>query len=241
MTVDGGRVERAVILAAGLGSRLGAAAPKPLSEIAPGRTLLSNQIELLGECLEPDRLLVVVGHRAGDIMRAHPDLGFVNNPRYTQTNTARSLLLALELIEGVGGDVLWVNGDLYFGPGALQRLLEHAPGRSRALVDRSTPRDEAIKYTLDDEGRIAHISKSLEDAAGEALGMNIVAEKDRAAFVEALRAVDEDDYFEAAIDRCARDGACRFQAADAGPEWVREVDYPEDLEAVQEHVRKEEL
>jgi len=53
-----------VILAAGMGTRLGSDAPKPLAEIAPGRTLLSHQVQTLGRlvdhaCVHPMRVVLV--------------------------------------------------------------------------------------------------------------------------------------------------------------------------------------
>jgi len=222
-----------VILAAGMGSRLGGEAPKPLAEVAPGRTLLGNQVEALSGLVGRDRIMVVVGHRALEIMAAHPDLMFAYNPRYKETNTAKSLLCALRKFDG---DVLWTNADLYFEPAAAGRLLESDGGSTRLLVDRAHVGKEEIKYTLREDGTIAELSKSVQAPLGEALGMNIIAGADLPEFIRRLEAVGDQDYFEKALEQATLSGTIRAYATPIESEFCREVDFPEDLEAVRAHV-----
>lgn len=224
---------RAIILAAGLGTRLGGAVPKPLAEITPGLTLLGNQAAILARLLTPDAITAVVGHEAGRVRAAHPTLRFVTNPRHTATNTAASLLCGLR---GVDDDVLWANGDLYFDEPTARRLIDAAPDSSRMLVDHSPPRAEAVKHRLAPDGTIAELSKSVARPDGEALGLNIVVQRDLPAFVAALARCSDADYFEKALDECVRSGAFRLIPVDVGAAFCREVDYPQDLMAVRAHL-----
>jgi len=218
-----------VILAAGLGRRLGVDHPKPLTGIAPGRTLLSNQIDILGDLIGRERIVLVIGHQAMDVIRAHPHFIYAYNPRYAETNTAKSLLCALRHLDD---DVLWTNGDLYFEPGAARRFVEAEALRSRLLVNRRDTAAEEVKYTLDGEGFVRALSKQAPDAAGESLGMQMVTRAERPALLDRLDAAADQDYFEKALEDCVQAGAMRLGVVDVGDEFCREVDDAADLEAV---------
>lgn len=224
---------RVVILAAGMGTRLGGDRPKPLAEIAPGWTLLSHQVDVFGRLIGRDRVVLVLGYAAGDIMAAHPELSYVFNPCYSRTNTAKSLLTALRKLDD---DVLWTNADLYFEEPAAQRLLSAHSLGTRLLVNRDRVTEEEIKYTLHPDGSIAELSKSVTNPLGEALGMNIVAQRDLPTLVAMLESVADTDYFEKAIELVTLSGAIRALPVPIEDEYCREVDFPADLEAVRKRV-----
>lgn len=100
---------RAIILAAGRGSRLGAHTadqPKCLVKLA-GRTLLDRQIAALHEVV--DEIVVVRGYAAEQI--AVPGVRYVDNHDYAARNTVDSLLKARALFEG---DCLVCYSDLVY-------------------------------------------------------------------------------------------------------------------------------
>src|SRR6476469_7012281 len=226
-----------IILAAGRGSRLGGAVPKPLAEVGPGLTLLGNQVRVLGRLVGRHRICVVAGHEAMHVVAAHPDLMYVYNPRYATTNTAKSLLCALPKFDD---DVMWVNGDLYFEEPAARLLVEQHSDFSRTLVDHSNTGEEEIKYTVFPDCSIDQISKTVERplALGESLGLQIVTRRDRARLQRALEEVGDRDYFERALETCTQDRSIRLMPVDVGRQFCMEVDFPEDLEAVRAHVQK---
>ncbi len=224
---------RVVILAAGMGRRLGGRVPKPLSPIAPGVTLLSHQVEVFSRLVGRDRIRLVAGHRAGEVLRACPGIEAVLNHRFAETNTARSLERGLA---GMDDDVLWVNGDLYFDASAAETMLSARPDVSRCLVDRAPPREEAVKYTIGEAGFINRLAKDAPDGLGEALGMNVVIHGDLPALRDGLKSAADDDYFEKALETCAQSGAMRLAPVDAGDAFCVEVDYPADLERVRVHI-----
>src|SRR5437870_5599387 len=83
---------KAIILAAGRGSRMGALTadrPKCFAEIA-GRTLLSLQMQALSA--SADSIAVVRGYRA-EVFDGLP-LHRFDNPRWAETNMVRSLMCA---------------------------------------------------------------------------------------------------------------------------------------------------
>src|SRR5438046_4912874 len=134
-----------VILAAGMGTRLGRPYPKPLTPLADGRSILRQQLDHLRAAFGVDaHVTVVVGFKMGLIMEAAAgDAAFVYNELYDQTNTSKSLLKALRLAPP--GGVLWLNGDVVFVPGLLDALRPHLDAdRSFVAVNTDTvPGDEA--------------------------------------------------------------------------------------------------
>ena len=100
-----------VILAAGMGTRLGKPWPKPLTPLADGRSIMQQQLENVEKVFGNEaRVTIVVGFKMEMIMEAHPNATFVYNENYDQTNTSKSLLKALRASQESG--VLWMNGDV---------------------------------------------------------------------------------------------------------------------------------
>jgi choline kinase len=144
---------QAVILAAGMGTRLGRPWPKPLTRLDDGRTIMQQQLENLQQAFGTDlRVLTVVGFKLELILEAFPDVSYAYNESYDQTNTNRSLLKALRL--AAPGGVLWMNGDVVFDPGVLERAKEFVQlDRSFICVNTAAVGEEEVKYTVDDQGQ----------------------------------------------------------------------------------------
>ena len=82
-----------VILAAGMGSRLGRSLPKPLTELNDGRTIMQQQFDNIHAAFGTDaQVTIVVGYKLEHIIEAFPDAQFVYNEQYDQTNTSKSLM-----------------------------------------------------------------------------------------------------------------------------------------------------
>jgi choline kinase len=219
-----------VILAAGMGTRLGRPHPKPLTPLADGRTILRQQLDHLRQNFGPDaRITLVVGFKMDLIMEAAADdAAFVYNELYDQTNTSKSLLKALRLAPA--GGVLWLNGDVVFVPGlidALRPLLER--DRSFVAVNTDSVADEEVKYTLDGDGYIKELSKQVVDGLGEAVGINYVAAADRAVLIEHLQRCADQDYFERGLETAIAEAGLRVSAVDISEYGCVEVDFEPDL------------
>ena len=65
---------QAVILAAGMGTRLGKPWPKPLTPLSDGRTIMQQQIENLTRAFDDVRIMTVVGFKLELILEAFPDV-----------------------------------------------------------------------------------------------------------------------------------------------------------------------
>lgn len=217
----------AIILAAGLGTRLGRPHPKPLTRLRSGQTILGRQIDhLRGRFGAELYLSIVVGYKLEMILEAAgAEASFVYNEFFDQTNTAKSLLRALRLAPP--GGVLWLNGDVVF----VAPLLHTLPfDRSFVAVNTAQVGDEEVKYTVDGDGYVKELSKSVNDPLGEAVGINFVASADRPVLVQYLERCAENDYFERGVELAISEQGLKFSAVDISPFGCVEVDFLPDLD-----------
>jgi choline kinase len=219
-----------VILAAGMGSRLGRSLPKPLTELADGRTIMQQQFDNISHAFGKDvEVTIVVGYKLEHIIEAFPQASFVYNEQYDQTNTSKSLMRALQ--SSAPGGVLWMNGDVVFDPEALRRaraLVER--DQSFVSVNTSKVSDEEVKYTTDAEGYIRELSKTVKGGLGEAVGINYVSRDDKAVLLRHLKRVDDQDYFERGIELAVEQDKLRIEPVDISDLYAVEIDFAEDLE-----------
>jgi L-glutamine-phosphate cytidylyltransferase len=161
---------RAVILAAGLGSRMlphTESRPKCLLKIG-GHSILEYQLAALRHCGISD-VVIVLGHQ-GDKIRAHLNVPvtFIENPEYAATGSSYSLWLTRDLIRD---GFLYINSDLVFHPRMLQTLLA-SPHPDAIIVDRTVNITGDMQKAEMDGERILRMSKTLsaELAAAEVVG-----------------------------------------------------------------------
>lgn len=227
---------QAVILAAGMGTRLGRPWPKPLTPLADGRTIMAQQMDNLHQAFgEELRVMTVVGFKLELILEAFPNVAYVYNESYDQTNTNRSLLKALRIAPD--GGVLWMNGDVVFDPRVLDRakpLMQD--GVSFICVNTAAVGDEEVKYTVDDQGRVALLSKKVVNPLGEAVGINYVAASDRPHLIRGLEACEDGDYFERGIEITIERDGTTVMPLDITDLYAVEVDFEEDLTRANTHL-----
>jgi CDP-glycerol glycerophosphotransferase len=221
---------QAVILAAGMGTRLGRSLPKPLTVLLEGRSILQRQLDGLRGVFGPAvPITVVVGFKSESVMRAAPDVLFAYNPHYERTNTAKSLLTGMRTSRP--GGVLWLNGDVVFDLAVLEQAVPRVRAdQSFVCVDTASVGDEEIKYTLDADGFVRDLSKTVTEGLGEAVGINYVSAADKPALVEHLAACQDSDYFERAIETATLEGRVRFRPLDISRFAAVEVDFEDDLD-----------
>jgi choline kinase len=222
-------VIQVVILAAGMGTRLSRPLPKPLTKLKDGRSIMGQQIDNLKLAFGQNyRLSTVVGFKLEAIVERFPEATYVYNELYDQTNTSKSLLRALKA--SAAGGVLWMNGDVVFDPEVLNRIKPLInTDESFVVVDTAKVGEEEVKYTLDANGFVAELSKTVSEPLGEAVGINYVSAKDKQALVEQLEAVADQDYFERAIEVAIAANQVKFKSIDISDLYAVEVDFAEDL------------
>ncbi len=213
---------KAVILAAGIGSRLSRPFPKSLSVRPYGETILGRQLRILRE-LGVNEIIIVVGFKMTLIMEQFPEVYYRYNPNYYITNTSKSLLCA---IGDLDDDILWMNGDVVFDKAILKEVLDSRQD-NLICVDTKNCGEEEVKYNLGSEGYVSEISKEVVDAKGEAVGINFIRRQDIPTFCKALGECDDNDYFEKGMEFIIERGV-RFKPVDISVHDCIEVDFEED-------------
>tara|TARA_B100001250_G_scaffold118213_1_gene100361 strand:- start:1246 stop:1917 length:672 start_codon:yes stop_codon:yes gene_type:complete len=216
-----------VILAAGKGTRLGMSHPKPLTKLKTGETILERQIDSLSKYVDKKNIIVVVGYKKELIMNEFPDCTFIFNPNYEKTNTAKSLLCALN--SQPESDIIWINGDVVFDPKVLIPILNSK--ESCMLVNTEKVSEEEVKYNLNNNDTIKQVSKDIKDGIGEAVGINKITKNYIKNYIEALKKCNDQDYFEYGIELLIQQNIPIYPI-DISSTLCMEIDFKEDLELI---------
>jgi choline kinase len=236
----------AIILAAGVGRRLGDAhdGPKILLEFG-GRTLLARHLEALARN-GVERVSMTVGHQHTLIEAEVRRLGwsdkvrFVHNPDYRQGSLV-SLSVQGEALRA-GGPVILMDGDVLYDSRMIGALIG-APGENVLLLDRDIePGDEPVKICFSGE-TIVDFRKKPEhphDRYGESVGFfrfsadTAAALADRSAALVANGRTDL-EYEEAIRDLILAEPA-RFRARDITElPWI-EIDFEADVARARDEI-----
>jgi choline kinase len=224
---------KAIILAAGKGTRLDGAAVKPkcLVEVG-GLSLLQRQIDSL-RSVNVNEIVVVVGFGAESIRDAcGEEVSFVENTRFAETSSLYSLWLASEHL---GDGFVVLNSDVLVHPQLLADLIESAHPDALLLSDTDTQLlgDEEMKVKLHDR-LVIDISKSMDPL--EADGENVGIVKFSASGAKVLAGYMNDLIAGGAVKdwapRAFREFALHhplYALSTRGLPWI-EIDFPEDYQ-----------
>ena len=216
-----------VILAAGIGSRLGNPFPKPLTPLKDGESIMEKQLKNIIKYFDINDVTTVVGFKKDLIMERFPEVNYVYNPFFDRTNTSKSLLQALK--KHRGKSVLWLNGDVVFDEKLLSVLkADIQQNNSFISVNTSSVADEEVKYTIKD-GYVQELSKEVKNGLGEAVGINFIASKDLDIFISQLEKCGDNDYFEKGLEMAIAEDKLKVKAIDISKYNCIEVDFKEDL------------
>ena len=243
---------KAIILAAGMGSRLAPLTndrPKVLVPVA-GRPILFRQLDHLTAAGFDLADVVIVGGYRVDTLRAELAAnGFaacavIFNDMYEPWNNFWSLAVAEPAVRGHA--VLQFDGDVILDPALLPKMLA-APGDALLAVDvRDELDDETMKAQVDAAGDVTGLSKQLDPAtcAGEYIGISRLSAEAAAKVFRELHALRDEgltnEYYEGAYLRLIRRGEVRFGVGDVHACMVTEIDNVEDLARADALVRARE-
>lgn len=241
-------INNAIILAAGVGSRLFPFTkdrPKCLIDLG-GTTLLRFQLEQLMKA-DFKRVVIAVGGFADKVEEyveslkiKGMEIQFEYNPFYYCSNNLISLWL---LKPYLNDPFILLNGDIAFDSESLRKL-----ARAQGFIDLGYRRsddfdDDDMKVTIEND-LIVQVSKEIpfSKANGESLGM-IRFSKDGAAVLKEtlMRLVRDKEYLNRfylmAIQKMIDEGS-RVSACDlTGGQWF-ELDFPKDLEILSANISK---
>jgi choline kinase len=222
---------KALILAAGRGSRLKEGIPKCLLRLQ-GRALIEHQIAALNACGVRD-IGLVVGYRSDRVRKLLGNrVTYIENARPLETNSLYSLSLARDWIDG---DFMLLNSDVVAHDTIYARLA-NASGSCLTFDSSSGGADEHMKVVLSGK-RLIQIGKKLEPtngrsvkAHGESLGLLKFDKVGAAMLLKAASQIvaegGEQHWAPAAVQRIAPHHAINCIDITGLP-WT-EIDYIED-------------
>lgn len=152
---------KAVILAAGFGSRLRPITeemPKCLTEIN-GKPILWHTLQSLNKC-GINEVTIVIGYQGQTVIDRFGcqfegiRIAYLWNDRYAQTNTMYSAWLARDVLEG--GAIL-IEGDVLFKKTFIEFALNTPKDKSFWLVSKFGPESDGSMSVTDETGRIVEI------------------------------------------------------------------------------------
>ena len=198
---------KAVILAAGLGSRL-----RPITDKVPKCMVPVNGIRIIDKQI--DNLLknnvteiYVVSGYLHEVLDSHlktnyPTVQIVHNERYNETNNMYSLYMTEQYVKGE--DFLLMNADVYFDSNIITGMLDGEG--SKIACDYSQYMEESMKITCTDN-KINHISKKVSEAEYDAVSIDVyrLSAKDGLVLFDEvndtiLNRKDENSWTEVALD-----------------------------------------
>ncbi|RLF47983.1 MAG: phosphocholine cytidylyltransferase family protein [Thermoplasmata archaeon] len=231
------KIRSAVILAAGIGSRL-----RPLTNNVPKcllkintETILEHQIENLKKC-GIDNITIVAGYKADKIEKFCKDrswdVNLIINRQYSTTNNLFSLWLAKEYLKQ---GFVCLNSDIVFDAEILEILLK-SEGNICLVIDKKECTEEDMKVKVEN-GLIRTISKrmSREDVYGEFIGLSKFSAEGAEIFFNVLSSMPvelrEKGFVAQGIQKLIDEGHKVFMVEVQGKFWA-DIDFVEDLNEV---------
>ncbi len=228
---------KAIILAAGQGSRLGHLVddrPKCLIDFA-GRSLLDRQLDTLAAA-GVGEAVVVTGFRDDQIEAAiaarsgGPAVRTLFNPFYKVADNTGSLFMARAEL---AGDCLVWNGDTLVSHALMAKVVANATPGICVTIDRKDDYDDDDMKVVEADGRLTAIGKRVAGGVNaESIGLLAFraggAERFRAAIEQAMRTAEGTTiWYLRVIHRLAQDSDVAVLDI-SGEEWG-EVDFPADV------------
>jgi len=223
-----------VILAAGLGSRLGKGLPKALVNVA-GKTMIEYQMEW-AENLNPDRIIVISGFHHDDMKafckRKFPSVIVVENKRYKEQNLY-SLLSAGDFLDK---DTLIMNVDHIY----LKSLAKTVALKVKDLLtyaifadtNRTLTNDDMKVFVNSESKKVERISKKLSNWSAGYIGMTFIKKDFWSTYLEASTAVAKNKKEKAVVEMVIQELIDRNWSPELinsdGNEWY-EIDTMDEL------------
>lgn len=156
---------KAIIMAAGVGSRLSEAPhnPKCTLPIGPGESIISHTMGILRKRgVEPHMVIGYERNKVRSALSAYPEVQYHENPFYRITNSIGSCWQARSVIISAieqGEDILFANADVYWTEDLLQALCS-VPDECTMLCDKTRAKTGDYFFHLDN-GYISAYGKKL--------------------------------------------------------------------------------
>jgi NDP-sugar pyrophosphorylase family protein len=242
LSSDGIPVRTALLLAAGMGSRL-----SPLTDSTPKCLVAVNRIPILERLMRSlrshgfKRLIVVTGHLSEVIedylgrRYAGIDISYVHSPRYKTTNNIYSLWLAGKIINE---PFLLIESDLVFQPELLAPMLQP----DRVAISKMLPWMNGTTVTLDQRQQLEafYLGADSRNDGSHYKTVNIYNFSMKTwkliwkRLDQYISAGDVSGYYEAVIAEMVEEGSISFAPVFFDPARWYEIDTLEDLSAAEQ-------
>ncbi|OMH30394.1 NTP transferase domain-containing protein [Motiliproteus sp. MSK22-1] len=231
---------KALILAAGLGSRFGASTRhtnKCLHRVG-NRPLLLDIIQKFIHC-GVDDIYVVAGHQAAKVNRAVQYCGggeskvrVLINPRYASTSILDSFLVAEPLLNGES--FIFTTGDHYFDQSVLEKCLQPTDGiRFLKQVKQAYMREDSKIGITDSGGTYFGKDIPVEQAVGEFGGMALFSRAASSLFFdkakERIKNPAQSQYVMSVFNDLIQNAQVQFESATVSESSRTEIDHVQDL------------
>lgn len=173
---------KAIILAAGRGSRMKEKTdilPKCLTELW-GKTLLEWQLAAIRGAGVED-ICIITGYHAEEIEKRHPELSFLRNDNWANTNMVSTLVCADELLSS--DDCIVSYADIVYAKEAIEKLICSKSDVSLTYYTEfkklwenrfDNPLDDVETFKIDKDYNIIEIGQkanSLDEIEGQYMGI----------------------------------------------------------------------
>jgi choline kinase len=228
-----------VLMAAGMGQRLGGATTKALVEI-DGRPLCHYAFDFLRDA-GANRLIVVGGYRFEDLKPKVEEYGkdilILENKDYKKGN----LFTLLQALPHIDDSFLLCNTDHIYKKGIAEKIREQFKGVT-AFCDFDRPLGDDDMKVWHDDYKLKHISKKLTQWNGGYVGLTYCGKEilpQYKSIIDGIISRGEDNVVAEDVLRHLASGAGNVHIGDiSGVGWL-EVDFPEELARAKDAIAKE--
>ena len=228
---------KALILNSGMGSRMGdrtSEHPKCMTEISPGETILSRQLNQLADIGIKEVVMttgpfeaMLTSYCQGLDLPLH--YTFVKNPIYDKTNYIYSIYCAREYLDD---DIVLMHGDIVFEDKVLDDVMSSVS--SCMIVSSTCPLPEKDFKAVVQDGKVIKVGIEFFDGALEAQAFYKLNKNDWKLWLDKIIEFCESGktevYAEDALNEL--NGAVNIFALDIQDLLCSEIDDPKDLEIV---------
>lgn len=229
---------RAILMAAGIGSRISRSINKPKSTLNVGQVpLIRRTVKmLLSKGIE---VAVVVGYKGDEVREALKGLevSYFENPFYRVTNSMASLWFARDFFND--DDVILANADVYWGDGIYESLMSD-DNEVIMLADESRVKSGDYFFKVED-GILVDYGKelSLEDRTTEYVGIARLKRGFVPTFVERLSEMVIAEMYGLWWENVLYEHNTEtpIHVIDVSPFFWAEIDYIDDYQRILDYVR----
>jgi HAD superfamily hydrolase (TIGR01450 family) len=231
---------KAVILAAGIGSRLSLIThkkPKCMIKVS-GKPILYHQIHAYLKAGFKD-IVVVAGYRINQIRNycnkfKRVNIKVLENKDYKTTNNMYSLFLTKDEVAGNG--FFLSNGDVVFDPKIISDCVNTSSIKNAILCDNNYYSKESMKVSVDKSGYINNINKEISSSKAFSTSIDLYkfsSQSSNALFEKMSEIITEEknlnEWTEVALQILLKQGIIKMRPFDIkGKRWI-EIDDLKDL------------